>query len=133
MVFAILIPVMVNRLGLKTSHMINLFCGGLGFISFVFIADPFFLLLSMIGVGMAWASILSLPYALLSTVIPYQKMGLFMGIFNFFIVLPQILAASILGIVVGRLFGGEPVYALVVGGVSMIIAGLLTLRVEQPS
>ena len=133
MVFAILIPVMVNRLGLKASHMINLFCGGLGFISFVFIADPFFLLLSMIGVGMAWASILSLPYALLSTVIPYQKMGLFMGIFNFFIVLPQILAASILGIVVGRLFGGEPVYALVVGGVSMIIAGLLTLRVEQPS
>ena len=65
---------------------------------------------------MAWASILSLPYALLSTVIPYQKMGLFMGIFNFFIVLPQILAASILGIIVGQFFGGEPVYALVVGG-----------------
>ena len=62
----------------------------------------------MVGVGMAWASILSLPYALLSTVIPYQKMGLFMGIFNFFIVLPQILAASILGIIVGQFFGGEP-------------------------
>ncbi len=132
MLFAILIPIMVRRMGLKASHMTNLFCGGLGFVSFVFISDPFFLLISMVGVGMAWASILSLPYALLSTVIPYQKMGLFMGIFNFFIVLPQILAASILGIIVGQFFGGEPVYALVVGGVSMIIAGLLTLRVEQP-
>ena len=132
MLFAILIPIMVQKMGLKRSHMVNLFCGGLGFISFVIIQDPFFLLVSMVGVGMAWASILSLPYALLSTVIPYQKMGLFMGIFNFFIVLPQILAASILGIIVGQLFGGEPVYALVVGGVSMLIAGLLTMRVEQP-
>ena len=132
MLFAILIPIMVRCMGLKASHMTNLFCGGLGFVSFVFISDPFFLLISMVGVGMAWASILSLPYALLSTVIPYQKMGLFMGIFNFFIVLPQILAASILGIIVGQFFGGEPVYALVVGGVSMIIAGLLTLRVAQP-
>jgi len=122
----------VRRMGLKASHMVNLFCGGLGFISFVLITDPSFLLISMIGVGMAWASILSLPYALLSTVIPYQKMGLFMGIFNFFIVLPQILAASILGIIVGQFFGGEPVFALLVGGISMIIAGLLTLRVEQP-
>ena len=132
MLFAILIPIMVRKMGLKRSHMVNLFCGGLGFISFVIIQDPFFLLVSMVGVGMAWASILSLPYALLSTVIPYQKMGLFMGIFNFFIVLPQILAASILGIIVGQLFEGEPVYALVVGGVSMLIAGLLTMRVEQP-
>ena len=132
MLFAILIPIMARKMGLKRSHMVNLFCGGLGFISFVIIQDPFFLLVSMVGVGMAWASILSLPYALLSTVIPYQKMGLFMGIFNFFIVLPQILAASILGIIVGQLFGGEPVYALVVGGVSMLIAGLLTMRVEQP-
>ncbi|MGA1580077.1 MAG: MFS transporter [Luminiphilus sp.] len=132
MIFAIAIPVMVRKMGLKASHMVNLFCGGLGFISFVLITDPSFLLISMIGVGMAWASILSLPYALLSTVIPYQKMGLFMGIFNFFIVLPQILAASILGIIVGQFFGGEPVFALLVGGISMIIAGLLTLRVEQP-
>jgi maltose/moltooligosaccharide transporter len=130
--FAILIPVMVRKMGLKRSHMVNLFCGGLGFISFVVIQNPFFLIFSMVGVGMAWASILSLPYALLSTVIPYQKMGLFMGIFNFFIVLPQILAASILGVVVGQLFGGEPIYSLVIGGVAMLIAGLLTMRVEQP-
>jgi maltose/moltooligosaccharide transporter len=133
MLFAILIPIMVRKMGLKRSHMVNLFCGGLGFMSFLFVDDPFFLMLSMIGVGMAWASILSLPYALLSTVIPYQKMGLFMGIFNFFIVLPQILAASILGVLVGQLFDGEPVYALVIGGVSMMIAGLLTVRVDQPS
>ena len=77
--------------------MLNLFCGELNFISLVIIQDPFFLLVIMVGVGMAWASILSPPLALLSKVIPYQKMGLFMGIFNFFIVLAQILAASIVG------------------------------------
>ena len=101
-------------MGLKASHMTNLFCGGLGFVSFVFISDPFFLLISM--VVLVWLGIDSVAsHALLSTVIPYQKMGLFMGIFNFFIVLPQFLAASILGIIVGQFFGGEPVYALVVG------------------
>lgn len=132
MLFAILIPIMVRKMGLKRSHMLNLFCGGLSFISLVIIQDPFFLLVIMVGVGMAWASILSPPLALLSKVIPYQKMGLFMGIFNFFIVLAQILAASIVGIMVGQLFGGEPIYAFFVGRGSMLIAGLLTMRVEQP-
>ena len=86
----------------------------------------------MIAVGFAWASILSLPYALLSNSLPAKKMGLFMGIFNFFIVLPQILAASILGFLVNKFFGGETIYALVIGGVSMLLAGIFTLRVEQP-
>ena len=86
----------------------------------------------MIGVGFAWASILSLPYALLSNALPIKKMGLFMGIFNFFIVLPQILAASILGFLISRFFGGEPIYALVIGGCSMLLAALLCLRVQEP-
>jgi len=129
---AISIPFIVKFFSLKTAHMINLFLGGIGFISFILIKDPLWLIAPMIGVGFAWASILSLPYALLSNAVPAKKMGLFMGIFNFFIVLPQILAASILGFLINKFFAGETIYALVIGGVSMLIAGLLTLRVEEP-
>lgn len=130
---AISIPIMVKYFSLKKTHMINLLLGGLGFISFVLIRDPEWLIAPMIAVGFAWASILSLPYALLSNALPAKKMGLFMGIFNFFIVLPQILAASILGFLVNRFFSGETIFALVIGGCSMLIAGLLTLRVQDPT
>lgn len=129
---AILIPLLVKWVGLKATHMLNLSLGGLGFIAFVLIQDPDWLLLPMVGVGFAWASILSVPYAILSNALPAKKMGVFMGIFNFFIVIPQILAASILGFLVTKIFDGQPVYALVVGGVSMLLAGVLTLRVKVP-
>ena len=86
----------------------------------------------MIGIGFAWASILSIPYAILANALPAKKMGLYMGIFNFFIVLPQILAASVLGFLITKVFDNQPVYSLVIGGVSMLIAGLLTLRVKEP-
>jgi len=129
---AISIPLVVKFLNLKMAHMINLFLGGIGFISFVLIKDPAWLVAPMIGIGFAWASILSLPYALLSNALPAKKMGLFMGIFNFFIVLPQILAASILAFLVNKFFGGETIYALVIGGCSMLVACVLTVRVEEP-
>jgi maltose/moltooligosaccharide transporter len=128
---AMVIPLCVARLGLRLSHLVNLFLGGAALISFRFIHDPDWLLLSMVGVGFAWASILSLPYALLSDSVPAQKMGLYMGIFNFFIVIPQLVAASVLGFLLKGVFGGAPIYALVVGGVSFILAGLLSLRVPQ--
>lgn len=128
---AIAIPAMIKFFNLKLSHAINLCLGGIGFICFILIKDPKMLVIPMIGVGFAWASILSLPYALLSNTIPMKKMGLFMGIFNFFIVLPQILAASILAFLVNKFFGGETIYALVIGGSSMLLAGLLTLRVKH--
>jgi maltose/moltooligosaccharide transporter len=86
----------------------------------------------MIGVGFAWASILSLPYALLSDSVPAEKMGVYMGIFNFFIVIPQLLAATVLGFLLRQFFGGEPVYALVIGGLSWFIAGLAVLRAQEP-
>ena len=89
------------------------------------------LLVAMIGVGIAWASILSLPYAMLSGAVPPAKMGIYMGIFNFFIVIPQILAASVLGVLVRVLFHGESIYALATGGALMILAGLATLRVDD--
>ena len=122
----------VKHFNLRVAHMINLFLGGAGFISFLFIKDPTLLIVSMIGIGFAWASILSVPYAILANALPANKMGLYMGIFNFFIVLPQILAASILGFLITKVFDNQPVYALVVGGVSMVVAGLLTLRVKEP-
>ncbi|MFT5676486.1 MAG: maltose/moltooligosaccharide transporter [Paraglaciecola sp.] len=129
---AIIIPIVVKVSNLQFAHLINLTLGGIGFISFLFIKDPAWLVLSMVGVGFAWASILSVPYAILSNVLPVHKMGVYMGIFNFFIVIPQILAASILGFLITKVFDNEPVYALVIGGCSMLIAGLMTLRVKIP-
>ncbi len=126
---AIIIPLMVARIGLRASHMINLWLGAAALVAFLFIRDPDWLLVSMIGIGFAWASILSLPYAMLCDCLPAKKMGVYMGIFNFFIVIPQLLAASVLGVLLKTLFGNQPIYALVLGGVSFVIAGLCMLRV----
>jgi maltose/moltooligosaccharide transporter len=127
---AFAIPWMVRRCGLRISHLINLWLGGAGLLAFLFIRDPHWLLLPMLGVGFAWASILSLPYAMLSDNLPAAKMGVYMGIFNFFIVIPQLIAASVLGELLKRFFHGEPVWALAVGGFSLFVAGLCTLRVR---
>ncbi len=132
-VAAVVIPLMVRRWGLRTSHLINLLLGGAGLLSFLLIRDPQWLLLSMIGVGFAWASILSLPYALLSDNLPAAKMGVNMGIFNFFIVIPQLLAASVLGLLLRLCFHNQPIWALALGGASLLVAGLFTLRVQEPA
>ncbi|WP_430392360.1 MFS transporter [Dyella sp. 20L07] len=129
---AVVIPLMVRRWGLRISHLVNVWLGGAALLSFLVIRDPQWLLLSMVGVGFAWASILSLPYALLSDNLPAQKMGVYMGIFNFFIVIPQLLAASVLGMLLKLFFNGQPIYALVLGGASLFVAGLCVLRVREP-
>jgi len=115
----------------KTVHMISLIIGGLSFASFYVIKDPNLLLISELGIGLAWASILAMPYAILAGSLPPEKMGVYMGIFNFFIVIPQITAASILGFFVKNIVHGQAIYALLLGGVSMIIAGLFTLIVDD--
>ena len=125
-----LLPVLAKRTSNKVTHMLALFFGGLGLISVYFLSDKTGLLLAMIGVGIAWASILSIPYAMLSNSLPASKMGYYMGVFNFFVVLPQIVAATILGFIVKEFFNNEPVYALIIGGFAMILSGLLTLRVK---
>ena len=130
-VIAFLLPVIAKKTNRKITHLISLCFGGVGLISFYFINEPYLLILSMVGVGFAWASILSMPYAILTGSLPANKMGVYMGIFNFFIVIPQILAASLLGFLVKHLFGGETILALVLGGASMILAGFLTLIVED--
>ena len=128
---AVVIPLVVKATNLRITHLINLNLGAIGLASFAFIKDPDLLIVSMIGVGFAWASILSIPYTLLANSLPQNKMGIFMGIFNFFITLPQLVAASILGFLVTSIFDGEPIYALVIGGASMAIASLLVLRVRE--
>ncbi len=128
---AFLLPVLARYTSRKITHAIALTLGGIGLASIFVIRDPQLLLLSMAGVGIAWASILSLPYAILTGSLPQNKMGTYMGIFNFFIVIPQLLAASILGFFVKSLFGGEAIYALVLGGISMVIAAVMVLFVED--
>ena len=127
---AFLLPVLARKTSNKTAHMLALVIGGLGLISIYFVSSKIGLLLAMVGVGVAWAIILSIPYAMLSGSLPSAKMGYYMGVFNFFIVIPQIVAATILGFLVKEFFNSEPIYAIVVGGISMILAGLLTLKVE---
>jgi maltose/moltooligosaccharide transporter len=128
---AICIPIIVKRVGLKLAHFFNLILGALGLASFIVIKDPTLLIWPMVGIGFAWASILSLPYAMLSTSVPSSKMGVYMGIFNFFIVIPQLLAASILGLILRHFFENQPIYALLIGAVSFLLAAVAVLRVKQ--
>ncbi|MFP4289736.1 MAG: MFS transporter [Bacteroidota bacterium] len=128
---AFLLPVLARFTNRRITHMISLLAGAIGFISIYFITNPVYIIVSMLGVGMAWASILSMPYAILTGSLPSHKMGTYMGIFNFFIVIPQIMAASILGFFVTTIAGGEAIYALILGGVSFIIAAITMLFVDD--
>jgi maltose/moltooligosaccharide transporter len=130
-VYAFFLPAIAKRIGRKMTHAVSLVLGGLGLISIYFVPNEDWLFLSMFGIGIAWASILAMPYAILAGSIPAKKMGVYMGIFNFFIVIPQITAAAILGFFVRNLFGNEAIYALLLGGVSMMIAGILVLFVDD--
>ena len=130
-IMAFVLIAMARRFSRKTVHAISLLIGGLAFISFYFIGNPKMLMISELGIGLAWASILAMPYAILTGSIPSNKMGIYMGIFNFFIVIPQIVAASILGFLVKTLFDGESIMALVVGGVSLMVAAVMVIFVED--
>jgi maltose/moltooligosaccharide transporter len=128
---AFLLPVIAGKTSRRATHAIALIAGAIGLISIYFITDPLWILASMVGVGLAWASILAMPYAILAGALPSNKMGVYMGIFNFFIVLPQILAASILGFLVSTLFDGQAVYALFLGGATWVIAAGLVMFVDD--
>lgn len=130
-VMAFLLIIIARKTSRKFTHAISLIAGGIGLISIFFVNHHLMLLVSMLGVGLAWASILSMPYAILAGALPSNKMGTYMGIFNFFIVIPQILAASVLGFFVGTLFEGQAIYALLLGGGSMIFAALMVVFVTD--
>lgn len=138
---SLIIPLFTRAFGLRWTHLVNVWLGGAGLLSFLIFRDPNWLLVSMVGIGFAWASILSLPYAIVSDSVPAKTMGVYMGIFNFFIVIPQLVAASVLGFclkvafqqlpVMKEVFHTAPMFALVIGGISFIIAGLLVLRLPK--
>lgn len=130
-IVAFLLPVLAGYTNRKITHAISLIVGAAGLISIYFMTSPMMILVAMIGVGLAWASILSMPYAILAGALPSNKMGVYMGIFNFFIVLPQILAASILGFIVGSIFGGQAIFALILGGFSWLLAAALVIFVDD--
>jgi len=130
-IMAFLLIALARITSRKTVHAMSLMIGGLSLISFFIIKNPKLLMISELGIGLAWASILAMPYAILTGSLPSNKMGTYMGIFNFFIVIPQIMAATILGFLVKTLFGGESILALVTGGVSMFIAAALVMFVND--
>jgi maltose/moltooligosaccharide transporter len=130
-VMAFVLIALARRFSRKTVHAISLLVGGVSFISFFFISNPDMLMIPELGIGLAWASILAMPYAILTGSIPSNKMGVYMGIFNFFIVIPQIVAASILGFLLKTFFDGNSIMALVIGGVSLIIAAAMVIFVED--
>lgn len=131
LVALLLLPAMAKRFGRKGTHAINLTLGGLGLASIYLITDPMWLILPMVGVGFAWASILAMPYAMLAGSIPAAKMGIYMGIFNFFITLPQIVNGIIGGPVVKHLYGGEAIYALLTSGVLMVVGAASVMFVRD--
>ena len=128
--FAFLLLAIVRVASAKTIHIACLLCGSAGLISAMFIQNPNTLILAMAGVGIAWASILSMPYAMLSNSIPGSKMGFYMGVFNLFIVIPQIIASVGFGPIVKHVFDGNPMKAVTLGGISLLIAALCTLFVD---
>ncbi len=127
---AIAIPFVARKLGCRACHAINVTIGGVSLASFFVIRDPALLWIPMIGVGIAWASILSMPYALLAGALPAKKMGIYMGIFNFFIVIPQLIAASVLGLVIREVFDNRPIFGFVVGGVLMTLSAVAVMLVD---
>lgn len=129
---AFILPKLSDLVSRKILHSVCLALGGLSLIAVMFIKDPFTLQFTMIGVGIAWASILSLPYAILSSVIPTERMGVYMGVFNLFIVLPEMCEALFFQPLVKHVFNNEPLYVVVTGGVSLIFAALCMLMVDDP-
>ncbi|MBK9532475.1 MAG: MFS transporter [Chitinophagaceae bacterium] len=123
--FALIIPFIARKLGRKLTHSFSLFCGAAGLIAVGFVTNKFMLYGCMVGVGIAWSSILSMPYAMLAGSLPENKIGLYMGIFNFFIVLPEIIASLFFGWIMTNLLDNDRMLAVQIGGGLMVVAGLL--------
>lgn len=129
-IYALTLPFIVKRYGQQKTHAISLTLGGLSLLSIFFISDPYILILPMVGIGMAWGSILSIPYAILSENLPVRKMGVYMGIFNLFITFPQIVSGLLGGYMVKYVFDGQTIYALVLSGIFMLFAAIAVLKVK---
>ena len=129
--YAFALPYIAKKIGRKKTHSISLIIGGLGLLSIYIMPNENWLIVSMIGVGIAWASILAMPYAILAGSISAKKMGVYMGIFNFFIVIPQIINALIGGPLVKYAYNNEAIFALMISGLSFLIAAALVYKVKD--
>ena len=129
---AFMLPWLAKSTSRKTVHMIALLCGGIGLISIYFVANKWMLFLSMAGVGVAWASILSMPYVILSTAVPPSRMGVYMGVFNLFIVIPQIVMSLIVPNIFNTVLNADPRNAVVLGGISLLLAAASVVIVRDP-
>ena len=133
-VFAMALPFIAGKIGRKNTHAFALTTGAVGLLSIYFISDPLWLIAPMLAIGVAWASILSMPYAILAGSLPPAKYGIYMGLFNFFITMPQIVNGVFGGPIVKRLFDSQAIFALVIAGVSLLIAALAVRFVDdQPT
>ena len=130
-VYALCLPLVAKFLGRKGTHAFSLVAGGIGLLSIYFIKDPAMLTYSMVGVGLAWASILAMPYVILSGSIPLGKLGIYMGIFNFFITIPQIINGLFGGLIVKYIYHGQTIYAVVSAGVLLICAAICLIFVND--
>ncbi|WP_421920115.1 MFS transporter [Marinifilum sp.] len=147
--FSIVMSRLANKFGRKTVYSIALFVGGIGYLStFLFSggemvhlnllitqvdvpSSAVFWMLPMIGIGIAWAAILAMPYSILSDSLPADKMGVYMGIFNFTIAGPQIISGIVAGEILRRLFSGEAIYIMIICGVSMLLGAIAVAFVKQ--
>jgi maltose/moltooligosaccharide transporter len=128
-----LLPWLSKAVGKVRTHMICLLCGAAGYLSFFLIHDPKMLVVSEVGIGIAWASILAMPYAILASSLPQRKLGIYMGLFNVFIVVPQLLVATVMGSVMKALFPDQPIWTMLAAAAVMTIAALAMLRVPDPA
>lgn len=130
-IYAIFLPRLASRFGRTKVHAVGLVIGGISLISVFFISSPTILLLSMLGVGIAWGSILSMPYAILSDSLPSHKMGVYMGIFNFFITFPQIVCGFLGGMIIKYFFDSQSIYGIMLGGMFMVLGAISVWRIKE--
>jgi maltose/moltooligosaccharide transporter len=125
-----LLPLLARTVGKARTHTICLLCGAAGYASFLLIKDPKMLILSEIGIGIAWGSILAMPYAILASSLPQRKLGIYMGLFNIFIVVPQLLVATVMGSIMKAFFPNQPIWTMLAAAIVMAVAALAMLRVS---
>ncbi|MBX9795928.1 MFS transporter [Sphingomonas sp.] len=128
-----LLPMLARRIGAARTHVLGLLCGAAGYASFFLIRDAQWLLVSEVGIGIAWASILAMPYAILAASLPQAKLGVYMGLFNVFVVVPQLLVATLMGSIMKMWFPGQPIYTMAFASAVMLLAALAMLRVAAPA
>ena len=128
-----LLPWLARRLGQARTHMAGLACGAAGYASFFLLRDPSHLIVSEIFIGIFWASVLAMPYAILASSLPQAKLGIYMGLFNVFVVIPQLLVATVMGSIMKSLFPGEPIYTMVFAAFALLLAMVAMTRVDPPA